>query len=115
MKLVSELELGRCPQCHIDRPRLISKIAFDTSRHSGGGQRFWNVYVCASCGGVVTANSSVANGDVNQIFPEPSSVDGAINETAREYLNQCMNSLHAPAGAVLLAASAVDAMLKDKG
>lgn len=34
---------------------------------------------------------------------------------AREFLSQAIASLHAPAGAVMLTASAVDAMLKDKG
>jgi hypothetical protein len=34
---------------------------------------------------------------------------------AREYLQQAINSLHAPAGAIMLTASAVDAMLKEKG
>jgi len=34
---------------------------------------------------------------------------------AKEFLSQAIASLHAPAGAVMLTASAVDAMLKDKG
>ena len=33
----------------------------------------------------------------------------------RDYLLQAIESVHAPAGAVILAASAVDAMLKEKG
>jgi len=41
-------------------------------------------------------------------------VDATIPERAREYLNQAVNSLSSPAGAVMLAASAVDAMLKAK-
>src|SRR5690606_11735803 len=41
--------------------------------------------------------------------------DSAIPERAREYLQQALNSLGAPVGAVMLAASAVDAMLKAKG
>ena len=50
---------------------------------------------------------------VQEIFPEAESVDQAIPERAREYLRQSMES--APAGAVMLAASAVDSMLKEKG
>jgi hypothetical protein len=34
---------------------------------------------------------------------------------AREYLQQALQSLHSPAGAIMLAASAVDAMLKEIG
>ena len=36
-------------------------------------------------------------------------------DRAREFLEQAIASVHAPAGAVMLTASAVDAMLKDKG
>jgi hypothetical protein len=42
-------------------------------------------------------------------------LDGAIPDRAREYLRQARASLSAPAGAIMLAASAVDAMLKEKG
>jgi hypothetical protein len=42
---------------------------------------------------------------VAEIVPSP----------ARDFLSQAMGSLHAPAGAVMLTASAVDAMLKHKG
>ncbi len=41
-------------------------------------------------------------------------VDESIPATARAYLTQSLNSLHVPAGAVMLAASSVDAMLKAK-
>ena len=49
------------------------------------------------------------------MFPTASSAEAALPERARDYLNQAYASLHAPAGATMLAASAVDAMLKDKG
>jgi hypothetical protein len=42
-------------------------------------------------------------------------LDESLPPTARSYLDQSLNSLHAPAGAVMLAASSVDAMLKVKG
>jgi hypothetical protein len=51
---------------------------------------------------------------VSECFPAPSVVDDSIPERARGYLKQALDSLHAPAGAVMLAASAVDAMLKAK-
>lgn len=50
-----------------------------------------------------------------EIFPSSPEVDEALPEKARTYLRQALNSLSAPAGAVMLAASAVDAMLKGKG
>jgi hypothetical protein len=42
-------------------------------------------------------------------------IDEDIPSMARAYLEQAANSIHAPAGAVMLAASAVDAMLKAMG
>ena len=50
-----------------------------------------------------------------ETFPSSPEVDEALPEKARTYLRQALNSLSAPAGAVMLAASAVDAMLKGKG
>lgn len=49
------------------------------------------------------------------MFPKPREVDPAIPNVAGAYLLQALQSLSAPAGAVMLAASAVDAMLKGKG
>jgi hypothetical protein len=54
------------------------------------------------------------NGEISQIWPVPEVVAEAIPVRAKEFLSQALASLHAPAGAVMLTASAVDAMLKDK-
>jgi hypothetical protein len=48
-------------------------------------------------------------------FPKTPGVDDSLPAPAREYLRQAISSIHAPAGAVMLSASAVDAMLKAKG
>jgi len=64
---------------------------------------------------VVTVAGSDWQQEATEIYPEPASVDEAIPDMARQYLQQALDSIHAPAGAVMLAASAVDAMLKDKG
>jgi hypothetical protein len=72
------------------------------------------MYVCVRCGGVITAWAAAPNQLVEQLFPEPRGVDDAIPDRARTFLGQALESLHAPAGAVMLAASAVDAMLKAK-
>ena len=53
-------------------------------------------------------------GPVIEIYPKAEEIDEEIPEQARHYLKQAMESLHAPDGAVMLAASAVDAMLKAK-
>jgi len=49
------------------------------------------------------------------MYPAPLEVEDSIPERAKEYLEQAINSISAPAGAVMLAASSVDAMLKEKG
>jgi hypothetical protein len=43
------------------------------------------------------------------------SVSESIPSKAKAFLEQAVNSYHAPSGAIMLAASAVDAMLKSKG
>ena len=51
---------------------------------------------------------------IARIWPTPAEVALELPTRAKEYLGQAMGSLHAPAGAVMLTASAVDAMLKAK-
>jgi len=53
-------------------------------------------------------------GGIDEVLPPQRSVAAAIPEPARRYLTQAQDSLHAPDGAVMLAASAIDAMLKVK-
>ena len=53
--------------------------------------------------------------EINQIWPEQQTVSETIPTRAREFLSQAIASLHAPSGAVMLTASAVDAMLKERG
>ena len=53
--------------------------------------------------------------DIARMWPEPDSVSESVPDRAREFLSQAILSLQAPAGAVMLTASSVDAMLKDKG
>ena len=56
-----------------------------------------------------------ATGPVEAVFPQQGELSDAIPAAARRYLQQAQDSIHAPDGAVMLAASAVDAMLKSKG
>lgn len=122
-KLDKQLELDRCPYCSVNKPTLESHYNewITTTTHNGENKRFWGIYVCAGCGGVVTAASPLEHdisGDwsrwVREIYPSQTSVDNEITEPARSYLQQAIESLHAPAGAIMLCASAVDAMLKSK-
>lgn len=111
--LTAELTLDRCPHCGVDSPMLPLHHNLKTS--GAGGARFWGVYACRRCGGVIVASAPALNGVVTQIIPPIREVDAAIPDIARQYLTQAIDSSGAPAGAVMLAASSVDAMLKAKG
>jgi hypothetical protein len=111
-----QLEIDRCPHCQVDRPNLRAVHACQSKDHAGGNNRFWAIYQCNRCGGIVVgASRQSADGPVTEIFPKPENLsDKAIPERASHFLDQAIGSRHAPAGAVMLAASAVDAMLKAK-
>lgn len=75
----------------------------------------WAVYRCNRCAGLVTATGANFDTEISAYYPagdDPISID--IPSRAREYLTQGFASGESPVGAVLLAASAVDAMLKVK-
>jgi Domain of unknown function (DUF4145) len=115
LPLGNQLDLDRCPHCQIDRPNLHSVHHLETTNADGAMKRIWRVYRCARCGGVTTAWGPAMNGPVVEVFPEPKLVQAELPERAQTYLSQAFGSLHAPAGAVMLAASSIDAMLKAKG
>lgn len=117
IQLSNELALARCPHCGIDRPRLAMHAKFPTNDFQGSNRRHWATYQCSRCGGVVLAACKGENesGPVVETYPAAIRVDQNIPERAKAYLQQALNSIHSPSGAVMLAASAVDAMLKAKG
>jgi hypothetical protein len=113
-KLLAQLELDKCPHCNVDKPSLHEVADFFTSDNSGYLPRDWKVYRCIRCGGAITAWAHTETDQVMEIFPKPIEVNEVIPQPARSFLQQALESQHAPAGAVMLAASAVDAMLKAK-
>ena len=113
--LGNALKLDRCPHCGIAHPFLASEASIVTRDYEGDHERAWIFYKCSNCGGVVTATAEHGDAPVREMFPEPPSLPETIPDKARKFLGQAMDSLHAPAGAVMLAASSVDAMLKEKG
>lgn len=113
----NQLPLNRCPHCNIAKP-LLNRIwgPANTKGFANSNQRCWSTYNCQSCGGVVLACSPQdQTHNIINSWPSPRNVDESVPDRAREFLEQAIASLHAPAGAVMLTASAVDAMLKDKG
>jgi hypothetical protein len=76
----------------------------------------WGIYMCTTCGKLVVAfGVSGPGSQVSEIYPIPKYVAAEIPEKPKEFLTQAILSVHTPAGAVMLCASAVDAMLTEKG
>ncbi|MBI3440911.1 MAG: DUF4145 domain-containing protein [Proteobacteria bacterium] len=117
----NQLSLDRCPHCKVARPVLnnvtmAGSTIFSSKSHSNSQNVFTSAYVCTTCGRVTMAMGlQSSQHPITNIWPKPSIVDGAIPDKARQFLEQAINSIHAPSGAVMLCASAVDEMLKDKG
>lgn len=115
------LQLDRCPHCQLAKPHLRSRWSIETSDDRDTNYRTWMTYECQTCGGITlaVAPSYPANrkfvADISDTWPSLRRVDDAVPVKARAYLEQAIASVHAPAGAVMLTASAVDAMLKEKG
>lgn len=113
--LSTNLALPRCPHCAVASPNLFKAHQLETNNFERNRPRCWIIYYCGSCGGVVTAWAPVWDAQVQEYFPESITVKDDIPERPKSYLQQALESIHAPAGAVMLAASAVDSMLKLKG
>jgi hypothetical protein len=116
MKHGNQLELERCPHCNVAKPHLIRQWQTDSMDHANRNKRHWSIFKCISCGGMILGGSPHdSNHPIDQIWPTPQVVASEVPARARAFLSQAIASLNAPAGAVMLTASAVDAMLKEKG
>ncbi len=115
LKLLDYLKLDRCSHCGIAKPTLNKRWGCDTQSHSGDNRRIWATYQCSTCGGVILACSpGNSRGNVSQFYPTATIINEDIPSRPKEFLSQAIESMNAPAGAVMLTASAVDAMLKEK-
>jgi hypothetical protein len=112
----------RCPQCGIAHPLLDKK--WDHVEFGINVAKKWAVYQCTACKRFVLAESNKGRNvggtakDVSQVekcYPDRVSVSADVPSVAKRYLEQAIDSIHAPDGAVMLANSSVDAMLKEKG
>jgi len=89
----------------------VAQFALVTAR---GVNRVWIAYGCRKCGGAIVATAPAVNAEITEIYPVPRELSDDLPPRVREYLGQAVNSLSSPSGAVMLAASAVDSMLKAK-
>ncbi len=118
-----QLMIERCPQCGIAAPNLYRTWLDSQQDRFSDILIQWAAYKCQSCSqyclvyGVGPASMASQEGIlVEKIYPEPElSIPEELPDRAREYLRQAKESIGQPAGAVVLAASAVDSMLKAKG
>ena len=107
------LQLEWCPHCEVSNPSLDYNKGFET-KNAANREIFWRLYVCISCGGVILVK--LAPGQVvDSIWPSIQTVPDTLPDRAKQVLKQAIASRRAPSGAILLAASAVDAMLKARG
>ena len=114
-ELKYNLDLDRCPHCSVATPNLSKAWEVETVAHDNSNKRWWKVYTCRKCGGVIIASSKVNNlGEVYEYYPKSKIVNESIPSPSNDYLSQALDSLHAPAGCIMLCASCVDSMLKLK-
>ncbi|MBY2984858.1 DUF4145 domain-containing protein [Rhizobium leguminosarum] len=59
--------------------------------------------------------NGVRANEIETLYPKPTSVDSSLPEDAQRYLKQAIETVFAPDASVMMSASAVDAMLKEKG
>ena len=110
------LELDRCPHCRVANPLLRSVYQFETvSSNSSAFQ--WHVYVCSRCGLPVLGGCGKGLRVIasSLIFPRSEKIQDGLPKKAEAFLRQAMECIHSPSGAIMLCASSVDAMLKEKG
>lgn len=115
MKLEITLKLQRCPHCSIDYPNLTRVWGnLNTYADNGSNPRIWGVYKCLRCGGIITAQASAYTELVENVYPQTKTVNEILPERVKAFLQQAIDSVYAPSGSIMLCASAVDAMLKEK-
>lgn len=113
--------VARCPHCGIANPTLNRLWGTDKPlpRATEGPTQMWAAYGCTSCGGVVVAkgedNDAHANAVIAEVMPGAKEAHADLPATARAFLQQAYETMHAPDAAAVMAGAAVDAMLKALG
>ena len=113
--------VSRCPHCSVAKP--LMTCAQSPTFHREGKYEFYFYFTafCSHCRhhtlfyAQSTENNTKNTMEVKRQFPTLVEVDEELPERAKNFLKQAYESRHAPDGALMLAASSIDAMLKDKG
>jgi hypothetical protein len=124
------LALARCPHCFTANPTLNRHHVLTVQSAKGGLAAIggphhiqWHIYICTSCAGLVAAGALVQGNQVQnppaipavKMVPQVTDLSADIPASAARYLNQARETLSSPSASVMTAASAVDAMLKERG
>jgi hypothetical protein len=109
-----QLELDKCPHCRTTRPTMTRLAESRSADYRQQHLFIWVSYACSVCGKGVLAGARLDPNSGRHVehagmFPAPRTVSDDIPDRARTYLDQALRSLSAPDGAVMLAASSVDA------
>jgi hypothetical protein len=122
--------IGRCPHCQVANPQM--KQLWQTPhpvhpKDSPNVGHVWAVYQCTTCSQMtlvkckpsiradIRKNWPALNLQVADIFPTHAAVQAEIPGPANRYLVQAHETLQSPDASAVMSASAIDAMLKDKG
>ena len=108
MRFLAHNELRRCPHCKVARPYL-DRVHSEERLHVGES----TIERCRKCERLIMVFSD-PKGEVT-IYPNLEQASEHLPSRAKDYLDQAMSCVDAPAGSVILSASAVDSMLKAKG
>ncbi len=115
-KKEKSLIIDRCPHCGIAHPNLELESSFKTTDFSKIDETIWWIYICHTCGGVITVSTHPFDHNyIDKIYPFPKILDPVIPEKALSFLQQAMETLNAPAASIMVSASAIDEMLKERG
>ncbi|MER9069240.1 DUF4145 domain-containing protein [Mesorhizobium sp. M0902] len=112
---------GRCPHCSIPNPGYAEWWTSGglVPRATPGFTAKWGTYFCTACGGGVLAKGvwgdAKDNAEIASLIPTARSVHDDVPEPVRTFLQQAIDTQHAPDAAAVMAGSAVDSMLKVLG
>lgn len=115
------LQIESCPRCGVANPATACMNQYEEKNFIQRGERRWWTFGCRSCGGALVAHTFVVDphNHVVQVDPQPRSdeVPSELPARAQTWLREAIRSARAsaPGSSVIACASAVDAMLKQKG
>lgn len=109
--------LGRCPQCSVSNPLI--DLLHEPAKHftDSFDQTYYHFTgVCSKCRRHILFYAS-GGSDTKKLvvvtsYPSHENISDELPAMARSFLQQAIESKHAPDGALMLSASSIDAMLK---